>query len=100
MGVATLSGGDSDTEKRIRDFLQETGFGDAWDRQPGDEVVDVVLADGHTSRSMLAGKMCRAAVEITLPSSGYLNFRPRTYMGLNGTLFLLEEILNGLRGMP
>lgn len=100
MGVATLSGGDSDTEKRIRDFLQETGFGDAWDRQPGDEVVDVVLADGHTARSMLAGKMCRAAVEITLPSSGYLNFRPRTYMGLNGTLFLLEEILNGLRGMP
>jgi nitrogenase molybdenum-iron protein alpha/beta subunit len=99
-GVKTLPGGDKDTESLLIDFLEDKGFGDSWDCFDECMPVDVVLADGHNVKMMREKQLCRAGVEIALPSSGYLNFLPRTYMGIHGSLFLLEEIFNGLGVMP
>ncbi|WP_406657142.1 nitrogenase component 1 [Methanolobus sp. ZRKC2] len=99
-GVKTLPGGDPEIEARIKDFLDEKGFGDNWNVFSECLPVDVVLADGHSVKMMREERLCRTGVEIALPSSGYLNFLPRTYMGIHGSLFLLEEIFNGLRVMP
>ncbi len=98
--VETLPGGDPECERRIREMLERIGFADAWNRSVGLETVDVVFSDGHHLHSLKVKKQCRAAIEVSLPSSGYLNFLPRTYMGIHGALFLLEEIFNGLRVMP
>jgi nitrogenase molybdenum-iron protein alpha/beta subunit len=99
-GVRTLPGGNPETEAMIVDFLKEKGFGDSWGSFNECMPVDVVLADGHSVKMMREKRLCRTGVEIALPSSGYLNFLPRTYVGINGSLLLLEEIFNGLRVMP
>lgn len=93
-------GGNSRSREALSGFLNEIGFSEAWNNFPSREPVDVVLADGHTVKTMREKRLCKAGVEISLPSSGYVNFLPRTYMGISGSLFLLEEILNGLRTMP
>lgn len=93
-------GGNLRSREALSGFLNEIGFSEAWNNFPSHEPVDVVLADGHTVKMMREKRLCRAGVEISLPSSGYVNFLPRTYMGISGSLFLLEEILNGLRTMP
>jgi hypothetical protein len=98
--VRTLPGGDPETEAMVVDFLEEKGFGDSWGSFNECMPVDVVLADGHSVKMMREKRLCRTGVEIALPSSGYLNFLPRTYVGINGSLLLLEEIFNGLRVMP
>ncbi len=36
-------------------------------------------------------------IEISLPSSGYVNVLPRTYVGCAGSLQLLEQLINGAR---
>ncbi|WP_094229089.1 nitrogenase component 1 [Methanolobus psychrotolerans] len=100
VGVSTLPGGCSETETQIIDFLGKIGFSDSWKSFNDGEQVDVVLSDGHTIKMMHEKRLCRAAIEIAMPSSGYINFLPRTYVGVNGALFLLEEIFNGLRRMP
>lgn len=100
VGINTSSGGHLSSEQELVGFLKDIGFSEALGNFRSDEPADVVLADGHTVRMMREKRLCRAGVEIGLPSSGYVNFLPRTYMGINGSLFLLEEILNGIRTMP
>ncbi|SFM26982.1 nitrogenase component 1 [Methanolobus profundi] len=100
LGVKTLPGMCSGTERQIIDLLENIGFADSWNNFSDDIPVDVVLADGHTVKMMSEKKLCRSGIEISMPSSGYLNFLPRTYIGINGALFLLEQIFNGLRRMP
>lgn len=99
-GIETLPGEDEETEAKLIAFLKDRGFEDSLNKFNACMHVDIVLADGHTIRKMREKHLCRAGVEIALPSSGYLNFLPRTYMGIHGSLFLLEEIFNGLRVMP
>nr|WP_321498694.1 nitrogenase component 1 [uncultured Methanolobus sp.] len=100
VSVKTLPGAKTETETQIVVFLEKIGFSDSWNRFCDDEQVDIVLSDGHTIRMMSEKKLCRKGIEIAMPSSGYLNFLPRTYVGINGALFLLEEIFNGLRRRP
>lgn len=80
----------------LSEFLDGTGFGGALSAFNSNEHADVVFADGHTVIIMQERKLCKAGIEISLPSSGYVDFLPRTYVGISGALFLLEEILNGL----
>lgn len=37
-----------------------------------------------------------SGIEISLPSLGYTDVLPKTHLGLNGGLFLCEQIINGL----
>jgi nitrogenase molybdenum-iron protein alpha/beta subunit len=99
-GIDTSSSSGSKTRDELIAFLERIGFDEAIDNFHISTAVDVVLADGHTVNIMLESGMSRAGVEISLPFSGYVNFLPRTYMGVTGSLFMLEEILNGLRKIP
>ena len=35
-------------------------------------------------------------IEISLPGMGYTDLVPKTHMGIKGSLFLIEQVLNGL----
>lgn len=36
-------------------------------------------------------------IEIANPTSGYVHVTPKTYLGVNGALYLLEQFINGNR---
>jgi nitrogenase molybdenum-iron protein alpha/beta subunit len=57
----------------------------------------LLLGDGNTIAELrLAGqKFC--GIEISLPSLGYIDIVEKSLLGEQGALFLLEQILNGLR---
>jgi hypothetical protein len=57
----------------------------------------ILLADGNTIAEL---KLCGqrfCGIEIALPSLGYIDVAEKTLFGGKGALFLLEQILNGLR---
>jgi nitrogenase molybdenum-iron protein alpha/beta subunit len=100
VGVKILPGSKPEIESQIIDFIEKKGFSESWNKFCDDEQVDIVISDGHTVRVMQEKSLCKKGIEIAMPSSGYLNFLPRTYVGINGALLLLEEIFNGLRRRP
>lgn len=81
----------------LKSFLEEKGFSEAWDRAPSLVSADIAFADGHTLQFLKAKGCCKTGIEIALPDTGYIHFIPKTYLGVSGTLFLLEKIINGLR---
>lgn len=57
----------------------------------------IALADGNTIAAIrLAGQHC-CGIEISLPTLNYLDVTEKSLLGEQGALFLLEQIINGLR---
>ena len=57
---------------------------------------DIVLGDGNTIARMKAEGRKFTGIEIALPTIGYIDVIEKTHLGADGTLFLIEQILNGL----
>lgn len=57
---------------------------------------EIVLADGNTIARMKAEGKRFSGIEISLPSIGYIDVIDKTHLGASGSLFLIEQILNGL----
>ncbi|AKB51278.1 hypothetical protein MSBRW_2025 [Methanosarcina barkeri str. Wiesmoor] len=95
--VKLLPGSDPEMARSLKSFLTEKGFCEAWDRDLSLESVDIAFADSFTLQLLKAKGCCKAGIEISLPDRGYIHFIPKTYLGVSGALFLLEEIINGLR---
>lgn len=96
VSVRLNPGGDPTMADSLRSFLEQQGFGEAWDRGLQESRPDIVLADGHTARLMKGMRYCRVGVDISLPSLDRFNFIPRTIFGTQGAMYLLDEIINGI----
>jgi len=97
LAVKTLPGGSPEIEASLRAFLKEKGFEKAYDREPEYEKADIAFADGYTLGFLKGMGCCKAGIEISTPAEGHIDFIPKTYLGVEGTLRLLEEIINGIR---
>jgi nitrogenase molybdenum-iron protein alpha/beta subunit len=95
--VSVLPGGDGAFTKKLEDFLVSVNHGEALTNSITKTPAQILLADGNTiSAARLSGqKFC--GIEIALPSLGYIDVTEKTLFGAEGGLFLLEQILNGLR---
>lgn len=58
---------------------------------------DIVFADGNTINQAVQLGEAKWGMEIIYPTLGYIDILPKTLYGCNGSLWLLENILNGLR---
>jgi nitrogenase molybdenum-iron protein alpha/beta subunit len=96
VAVQLNPGEDQAAASSLRSFLEEQGFGEAWNKDLREGRPDVVLADGHTARLMKGMRSCRVGVDISLPSLDRFNFIPRTIFGAQGSMYLLDEIINGI----
>ncbi|KIR01239.1 nitrogenase-related protein [Lachnospiraceae bacterium TWA4] len=57
---------------------------------------ELVFADANTIAILKTRHAPFCGIEINNPSMGYIDLLPKTQMGVTGSLFLIEQVLNGL----
>lgn len=83
-------------QNALEDLLEQLGTVEALGTDPASCEAELVFASGSTiARMQLEGKQF-AGIETMLPTLGYLDVVPKTYLGLRGALHLVEMVLNGL----
>ncbi len=82
---------------KLNELLEQLGAREALGRDPLSCEPELVFASGSTiARLQLEGREF-AGIETMLPTLGYLDVVPKTFLGINGTLQLVEMVLNGLK---
>ena len=61
---------------------------------PGE--AELVFADANTISELMLSRREFCGIEISNPSMGYVDVIPKCTLGIRGTLFLIEQVLNGL----
>ena len=79
---------------QLHDWLQEIGCGDAWRASWQAVEPDIVFGDGQLVTIAQAAGI--PGVEVMLPSGSYLDFLPKALLGVLGSRWLLEQIVNKL----
>ena len=95
--ISVLPEGEEESMKKLSDFLREIDCLEVLEHSLIETPMHILFADGSTiAQTRLHGKRV-CGVELTLPSLGYLDVTNKYILGEEGALFLLEQILNGLR---
>ena len=95
--ITVLPEREEESMTRLSNFLQEIDSLEVLDNSLIETPMHILFADGSTiAQTRLEGKRV-CGVELTLPSLGYLDVTDKYILGEDGALFLLEQILNGLR---
>lgn len=83
-------------KEKLQGLLDDFGFASALGTPAVDAAPELFFGAGDTiARLRLAGHEF-SGVETALPTLGYLDVVPKTFLGLNGALRLVEVVLNGL----
>ena len=65
-----------------------------------EEEAELVFGDANTIAALMTrrdgGRDAFCGIEINLPGMGYTDLIPKTHLGVQGALFLIEQVLNGL----
>ena len=57
---------------------------------------ELVFGDANVISELMLRNRTFCGIEISLPGMGYTDLLPKTHMGVEGALFLIEQVLNGL----
>ena len=57
---------------------------------------ELVFGDANIISELMLRNRTFCGIEISLPGMGYTDLLPKTHMGVDGALFLIEQVLNGL----
>ncbi len=97
IAVMCDDGGDPRHILSLKEFLESAGYGGSFGREP-ETGSDVVLCEGITAITMELRGDCATGIPIGHSSMGLDDMIPRPVYGLGGTLYILDEILHGVRG--
>ncbi|PKQ61814.1 hypothetical protein BZG02_14400 [Labilibaculum filiforme] len=86
-----------DYEEKLNRFLEANGLRNSIGKLENIELSSLVLADANTIAQVQLTRNSLFGIEISLPSFGYVHVLPKTFIGSNGSLYLLEQLLNGLK---
>ena len=81
-------------EDKIRETLSSVDSENVLSTGFGKEFSDVVFGPGSQSEYLLQNRMCSTAVDISVPSRGYLDISPKSIIGLDGCRRIVESVLN------
>lgn len=95
--VSVLPGGDAFFIQKLGAFLDGIRCRKALEAPIIETPAHILLADGNTIAELKLYGQRFCGIEIALPSLGYIDVTGKTLFGGDGALFLLEQILNGLR---
>ena len=60
------------------------------------EEAELVFGDANIIAELKLRNRTFCGIEISLPGMGYVDLIPKTHLGVEGALFLIEQVLNGL----
>lgn len=83
------------SKKAFISMLKEYGMEDALERDIMRTQADMVFASGNTVAALKLQRKEFAGVDISLPTLGYIDVVPKTYLGISGAALLSELIING-----
>ena len=85
------------TENLIREKLQELHCEDALEQDIAAVNNVLLLAGANTIVELNTYSNNIFGIETANPGSGYIHVIPKTYVGCQGALYLLEQVLNGTK---
>lgn len=91
-GVAFHVSGGKSQVRAYTEFLNDY-LGMVW---AGPEEAELVFADANLIAELMLKNKTFCGIEINLPGMGYIDLVPKTHLGIEGALFLIEQVLNGL----
>ncbi len=80
----------------LYELLCKFGSQDALTKDILDTKAQLVFADGNIIAKLKLHRHSFSGIEINLPTLGYIDIMPKTHFGIKGSLFLCEQVLNGL----
>ena len=80
----------------LLDLLRKYSFESATERDILDTTAELVFASGITISKLKLRKREFIGIETALPTMGYVDVIPKTHLGINGALLMVESVLNGL----
>jgi nitrogenase molybdenum-iron protein alpha/beta subunit len=95
--ISILPDSDEGFSEKLRDFLAGIHYEKTLENAIIETPTHVLFADGNTIAELRLYGQQFCGIEIALPVLGYLDITEKTIFGGQGALFLLEQILNGLR---
>ena len=83
------------SEEGLKDFLKSIDAIDTFGKEPisGSEYV---FADGNTAKMAEMSGVCRAGIDIGLPSIDHSNVLPRPILGAKGAMYIIDEIIGSI----
>jgi hypothetical protein len=89
-------GYDSDEVERLKGFLDSIDYSESFGKDPV-KGSDIVLCEGITALTMSLNGECRIGIPIGQSSMGLDDVIPRPIYGVQGCMYILDEILHGVR---
>ncbi len=62
----------------------------------GPEEAELIFSNANVISELMLENKRFCGIEISLPGMGYTDLVPKTHMGTQGALFLIEQVINGL----
>ena len=81
---------------KLVELMKDLQVPQALDASPSSCQAELVFASGSTIARMQLEGHSFSGIETMLPTMGYLDVVPKTYLGIRGALQLVEMVLNGL----
>ncbi|WP_010255957.1 nitrogenase component 1 [Treponema primitia] len=95
--ISVLPESDTEFTEKLRIFLTGIHYQETLQKSIIETTTHILLGDGNTVAELKLYGQRFCGIEIMLPVLGYLDITEKTIFGGQGALFLLEQILNGLR---
>ena len=93
----SLTGGkDAEVSEMLRQLLDEYGAGSPEKKEILDTRAELVFGEANTIAALKTRNRAFCGIEISQPGMGYTDVLPKTQLGVTGSLFLIEQVLNGL----
>ena len=96
VSIRVEGGMTADEKKKMRELLSGFGVENALDTDISGSQPELVFGNANTIGMLKAQGKIFCGIETALPSMGYIDIVTKTQIGIRGTMFLIEQILNGL----
>jgi len=90
-------GSDEAEIRKLKEFLESIDYSESFGVEPK-KGSDIVLCEGITALTMKINGECSIGIPIGHSSMGLDDVIPRPVYGVQGTRYILDEILHGVRG--
>lgn len=97
VAVTVDPGADPEQTEALKGFLQSIDYAESFGREPLPGS-GAVLCEGITAVTMEVNGSCRVGIPIGHSSLGLDDVIPRPVFGLQGVMYIMDEMMHGVRG--